>query len=69
MGSTGDRDLKTLRQLIREKGISHKTLREAIDSGKLKAFRLGDARNSRILVRPEDFDAYLERHRVRPDAG
>jgi excisionase family DNA binding protein len=53
-----------LPDLIELTGLSDRTLRQAIKSGELKGAKL----RGRIVVRPEDFDAWFEANVLGPTA-
>jgi excisionase family DNA binding protein len=64
--STIEREWLSLRQLTEYAAISVRTLREWLhrSTDPLPAVRV----NGKVLVRKSQFDEWLERHRIRPDA-
>jgi excisionase family DNA binding protein len=61
-----DREWLSLRQLTEYAAVSERTLREWLHraTDALPAVRV----NGKILVRRSQFDVWLERHRITPDA-
>ena len=53
----------SIRQINREYGVSRDTVSHAIRNGDLPASQLG---TKRILVLRRDFEAWLQKHAVRP---
>ena len=63
---TIDRGWLSLRELTEYASVSERTLREWLhrSTDALPAVRV----DGKILVRKSEFDAWLERHRIQPDA-
>jgi excisionase family DNA binding protein len=63
---TIDRGWLSLRELTEYASVSERTLREWLhrSTDALPAVRV----DGKILVRKSEFDAWLERHRIRPDS-
>jgi len=49
-----------LDEAAKASGFSPKALRDAITAGDLIAHRASNARNSKLVIRPADLDAYIE---------
>ena len=64
---TIDRGWLSLRELTEYASVSERTLREWLhrSTDALPAVRV----DGKILVRKSEFDAWLERHRIQPDAS
>ncbi len=56
-------ELVTVRQAARTLGIAERVLRQAVRSGDLPAFRLGQRT---VRVKPADLDDWIKNRRVRP---
>ena len=65
-GTHIEREWLSLRELTEYAAVSARTLREWLhrSSDALPAVRV----DGKILVRRSEFDAWLERHRIQPDA-
>ncbi len=59
-------ELLSLRQAARRLGIAERVLRQAVRSGELPAFRLGQRT---LRVKPTDLDGWIQDRRVRPWSG
>jgi excisionase family DNA binding protein len=56
-------DLLSLRQAARRLGVAERVLRQAVRSGALPAFKLGERT---LRVKPNDLDDWIQDRRVRP---
>ena len=56
-------ELMSLRQAARKIGVADRVLRQAVRSGDLPAFRLGQRT---VRVKPADLDDWIQNRRVRP---
>ena len=59
-------ELMSLRQAARKIGVADRVLRQAVRSGDLPAFRLGQRT---VRVKPADLDDWIQNRRVRPWTG
>jgi excisionase family DNA binding protein len=64
--STVDREWMSLRELTEYASVSERTLRDWLrrSTDALPGVRV----NGKVLIRRSEFDAWLERHRIRPDS-
>ena len=56
-------EMISLRQAARKIGVTDRVLRQAVRSGDLPAFRLGQRT---VRVKPTDLDDWIQNRRVRP---
>ncbi len=56
-------ELVTVRQAARRLGVAERVLRQAVRSGDLPAFRLGQRT---VRLKPTDLDDWIQNRRVRP---
>ncbi len=56
-------ELVTVRQAARRLGVAERVLRQAVRSGDLPAFRLGQRT---VRLKPPDLDDWIQNRRVRP---
>jgi len=56
-------DLLSLRQAARRLGVAERVLRQAVRTGALPAFKLGERT---LRVKPTDLDDWIQDRRVRP---
>ena len=56
-------EMISLRQAARKIGVAERVLRQAVRSGDLPAFRLGERT---VRVKPVDLDDWIQNRRVRP---
>jgi|GEM_PF-7053662 len=55
----------TLKEVAEAARVSESTVRRWVSSSDLPAYRLG----RQIRVRPEEFETFLDRRRLEPEAG
>ena len=56
-------ELLSLRQAARKIGVADRVIRQAVRSGELPAFKLGQRT---LRVKPTDLDTWIQDRRVRP---
>lgn len=59
-----DRAYLSPKDVAGQTGLSSKTIRRAYEAGELVAYKV----RGRVLIRPQDVDAWIESQRIRPAA-
>ena len=68
-----NRQFNTVEELAEITGLSKRTVLKWTSSSDpqvhLRSYKTGGAKNNKVLVRIEDWEAYLRRHATQPDSG